>query len=546
MALVNLKISLANKCLLLFGGSVVLIVLAALLAPWLRMGVLVDAGELGTSRQQAMIWERLHAEATVEGIVPEPGEDGGLEYAGIIARRLTIAQAEAADEPEITRAVKRLTAELERTDVQFARWRGVTRQYFYAKGRWDADQQLTGLTVLRRRSVEAARLTAENTALLLGAGTLVLAFAMLMFYLVTHRLILSPVRSLKETAERVRDGDLSIRSDISTGDEFEELAGTFNLMLGDLQTSHDQLRAINAAMDLKLNELAETNVTLFETAKLKGEFLANVSHELRTPLNSIIGFAELLLEIAHAEQQAGDDSTRLVKRIRYLENIVNASRSLLDMINSLLEMAKIEAGRVDVNVERLCLGEVCQGLIGLIHPLADRKGIKLEVEVAQDLPLIETDIKKFEQIVFNFLSNAVKFMPAVKAGTQAPVIGLRAELLHARGTDGVDAEDRVRVSVTDTGPGIEVEDHKRIFEKFQQLDAGHTREHAGTGLGLAISRELATILQAEIQLVSEPGRGSMFSLIMPLRMDAARAAETKLELAFRSELSGHRTSAEPD
>jgi signal transduction histidine kinase len=143
-------------------------------------------------------------------------------------------------------------------------------------------------------------------------------------------------------------------------------------------------------------------------------------------------------------------------------------------------------------------------------------------------------------VVFNFLSNAVKFTPGVGPDGKPGRVTLRAERLPGRGPDGTPAVDRVRLSVIDTGPGITPEDQTRLFQKFQQLDGSHTREHAGTGLGLAISRELATILQGETQLVSEPGRGSMFSVILPTRIDRERASEQKLESAFRGALAGRR------
>jgi two-component system, NarL family, sensor histidine kinase BarA len=255
-------------------------------------------------------------------------------------------------------------------------------------------------------------------------------------------------------------------------------------------------------------------------------------------MNSVIGFGELLLEIAHAEQAAGDDSTRLQKRVRYLQNIVGAGHSLLEMINTLLEMAKIEAGKVELAPEKVSLHEACEGLIGLIHPLAERKKIKLKLEVADDLPIIVTDPQKFQQIIFNFLSNAVKFTDSPARDGGPGTVTLRAERLRTGG--GPDEVERVRVSVIDNGPGIAPEDQKRIFDAFQQLDSSHTREHAGTGLGLAISRELAALIQGQIQLESEPGRGSMFSLILPVSLDRARAAETRLESAFRGTLAGRR------
>jgi len=275
---------------------------------------------------------------------------------------------------------------------------------------------------------------------------------------------------------------------------------------------------------------------------MKGEFLANVSHELRTPMNSVIGFGELLLEIAHAEAQAGDDSTRLVKRTRYLENIVSAARQLLEMITGLLEMAKIEAGKVELNIEKVSLHEACEGLIGLIYPLAQRRGIELKLEVAKDTPIIETDPQKLQQIIFNFLSNAVKFTDP--EGDTPPPVTLRAEPLRVSRDES--GQDHVRISVIDFGPGIAAKDIEQIFDAFHQLDATHTREHTGTGLGLAICRELATLLQAEIQVESEPGRGSMFSLIIPVTINPERAAESKLESALRGTLAGRREWHEED
>jgi signal transduction histidine kinase len=363
------------------------------------------------------------------------------------------------------------------------------------------------------------------------------------FYLITTRLILSPVRALRETAEIVREGNLATRSDIQTGDEFEELSDTFNQMLENLTESQNQLQSINTSLDLKVNELAERNVALFESNKLKGEFLANVSHELRTPLNSIIGFTELLLEAVEKEAEAGDDSSRLTKRKRYLENIHNAGRSLLEMINGLLDMAKIDAGKMAVTVAPVSLKDMAEGWIALFRPLADRGGIELVAHIAPDVPVIETDAEKLQQIVVNLLSNAVKFTSEKAAdertagGTPLARVSLRVERLVARGSDGAAAEDRIRISVLDTGPGIAPEDQKKIFEKFQQLDSGHTRRHAGTGLGLAICKDLTGILQGELQLESEVGRGSMFSVILPLTLDRGRAAEMRLEMAFRGQLA---------
>jgi two-component system sensor histidine kinase BarA len=554
-------LSLANKCLLLFGVAVILIVLGALSVPWLRMTALIDGGQLELSRQMVNTWETLAAQPRGLGIGPLPttswaipttieGLGGREEHGGVVARRLSLDQASsvAATDPFIGRTVALFRADPGRNDVQESQWSGTTREYRYAKadrGRGaPGGGKLVGVILLERRSVEAARLLFLNSVYLLSAGAVVLGCAMLAVYVIVRKLILQPVKALKGTAERVREGNLAIRSEIHTGDEFEQLAETFNSMLADLQSGQDRLRSINAALDLKLHELAESNTALFQAAKIKGEFLANVSHELRTPLNSIIGFAELLVEMARADAEK-DGGPAVTKRIRYLDNILTASRGLLALINSLLEMARIEAGRVELHLERMNLRDACEGLLGLIAPLAEKRGVALKLEVAEDVPVVRTDTKKFQQIIFNFLSNAVKFTEPVERTGRQPLVILRAERLVGAPPVGDGhppraAHDLIRVSVIDNGAGIPKEEQQRVFEKFYQLDGGHTREHTGTGLGLAICKELAAILQCDIQLVSEVGRGSMFSLIMPPSFGEAHAEESALEARFRGSLASGR------
>src|SRR5213075_639175 len=196
--------------------------------------------------------------------------------------------------------------------------------------------KLMGIVVVDIPSqVETSQLLL-NRVFLLTAGLLAGTLAVVAFYLITTRLILQPVRVLQETAEKVSEGYLNIRSDISTGDEFQQLSETFNTMLANLKRSSDQLRSINKSLDVKLGQLAESNLALYESNRLKSEFLANVSHELRTPLNSILGFADLLKDAL--EKAANGDP----KPARYATNILQSSRNLLELINDLLDLAKIE------------------------------------------------------------------------------------------------------------------------------------------------------------------------------------------------------------
>lgn len=525
-------ISLANKCVLLFGVALVVIIVATLAVPWIRMTAIVDEAQKDLSRQLVSVWQQQVGELTGQGPVLNPVAEAEIAGARVVLMPIDQARVERARDPFIGRALMVFDRPGDESELHEALWIGTAREYRYALAIRGSVGDLRGVVVLTRTSSGAGIQLVWNTAYLLSAGFIALGLAVLVFYLITNRLILSPVRKLRETAEIVREGNLETRADIQTGDEFEELGETFNQMLEALTTQQQQLQSINKSLDVRLNELSERNLALYEANKLKGEFLANVSHELRTPLNSIIGFAELLQELAEREPDApiedgGAAAGRLAKRRRYLENITSSGRSLLDMINGLLDMAKAEAGRMELRVGPVNLRDMCEGLVATIRPLADRGGVELLTDAGPDLPAIETDEVKLRQIVFNLLSNAVKFT-AEKASDERsdPLarVTVRVERLVGRGSEGLSAEDRVRISVLDTGPGIAPEDVKKIFDKFQQLDSGHTRRHAGTGLGLAIAKELTALLQGEIQVDSQLGRGSMFSVILPLAIDPEAAS----------------------
>lgn len=523
------ELSLATKCLLLFGAASAGIVVIALTPTLVRMNGLVGASELQNARTVYASWVKLEE---AEGV-----ETG---FAGAVIRTLTPEEARA--ESENTRFLRRAMEALGegggRLEFFDADWSGWNRVYRYARARRGPDGGMRDMVLIEHRTDGAARTLLVNFLYVLAAGAGVLAVALVVFAVLTSRLILRPVLSLQRTAERVREGHLDTRSHIDTGDEFQELAETINLMLAELERQQDQLRSANVAMDSRMTELIEANSALAESAKLKGEFLASVSHELRTPLNAIIGFAELLLEIARSDIATGAEGRPIVpgpdalaKRERYLVNIVSAGRTLLEMIETLLEMAKIEAGRVEIRPGVVHVGEACQALAGLIHPLARKKDVEVKLDLPAESPVIETDPKKFNQIIFNLLSNAVKFSGGPELGRPGVVV-VRVERLAGTGGD-----EKVRVSVIDNGPGIAPEDQKRIFDKFHQVDSSHTRSHTGTGLGLAIVSELTRLLQGEVQLESELGQGSMFSVIMPMRLDMQAIEEAKLEARFRGVLA---------
>ncbi|MBX3198964.1 MAG: HAMP domain-containing protein [Labilithrix sp.] len=274
-------------------------------------------------------------------------------------------------------------------------------------------------------------------------------------------------------------------------------------------------------LEVKNGEIAQASANLEEKArqlslvsKYKSEFLANMSHELRTPLNSIMVLSNLL----------GEDGEHLdAQRLEYARTIYSSGRDLLALINQILDLSKIEAGRMEVDWRRISLAEVRAYLEQHFRPLAAEKGLCFEVTLAKDTPRsITTDPQRLQQILTNLLANAFKF---TERGTVA--VHLSVDRSHARG-DPRFAPPHPAVldlAVSDTGIGIAHEKQQLIFEAFQQADASTSRLYGGTGLGLTISRELAQLLGGEIRLRSTPGVGSTFTLSLPLTERASDARE---------------------
>jgi len=254
--------------------------------------------------------------------------------------------------------------------------------------------------------------------------------------------------------------------------------------------------------------LAEINVSLFESNKLKTEFIGNVSHELRTPLVSIIGFAELL---ADATANPPEDKSRMTG---YARNILTSGRMLLDIINDLLDLAKIEAGKLELHISEFDIGDSCEAVVEFYRPIGDKKNLNLDWALEGEIPRLQSDAGKIKQILYNLVSNATKFTPA--GGT-------------VRVTAAPADDNRVSVSVADTGPGIPERMREHVFDKFWQLDTSVTREHGGAGLGLAITNELAQMLGGEISLESEEGKGTTFVVTLP-RVAPQQAARPLVHL----------------
>ena len=320
------------------------------------------------------------------------------------------------------------------------------------------------------------------TSLLIIAGS----------YLIIRYVIVKPVKHLKEVSEAIATGELNIRSEIQTGDEFEDLSHAFNRMLRNLTNIQERNKKLITDLDRKVDELARVNMALFEGNRLKSEFLSTMSHELRDPLNSIIGFSEVLL--------SADNLTE--RQHRYAGNIMSSGQRLMALINDILELAKLEAGKMRLHPEPLNPAAVCEHVAALARPQAEKKNIDIRVVADANAPAARQDVGKIHQILGNLLSNAVKFTP------EGGWVTLKA---------ACDGNDLV-FTVSDTGVGIAPEELELIFEKFRQAANPMTREQGGTGLGLSIVRELAKLLGGDVTVQSELGRGSTFTVRVAARL----------------------------
>lgn len=329
----------------------------------------------------------------------------------------------------------------------------------------------------------------------IGIGTL--ALSLFFIHLVLKRLVINPLSELKFVSDEITGGKTDLQFRVDTDDEFTELSDSFNRMLRHLTETQHQLQMVNKELDSRIDELASVNLQLFEANRLKGEFLANMSHELRTPLNSILGFSDVLSGI----------ETLTDKQRRWVGNIQNSGRILLEMINDILDLAKVEAGKMEVRPVSFDLLSVISAQVEIFRKLAEDKNIDLQVDSSRSELRIVQDQSKIAQILTNLLSNAIKFTP------EGGLVTIAAEAI---------SDQTFFFSVADTGIGIAPYEHEVIFEKFRQASANTnsdalTREHSGTGLGLSIVRELCRLLGGDISLTSKLGQGSNFRVELPLR-----------------------------
>lgn len=340
---------------------------------------------------------------------------------------------------------------------------------------------------------------AKRESLRLAAGVVALALiSLVLVYLVLWRHVHIPMRQLARVAESVGGERILVRPEelqaLRRNREMVAAADAFEAMSRRLQELYQGLEQKVAERTAQL-ELA--NRDLERSAKYKQEFLTMVSHEFRTPLTAIISFTELLLGGAagklNEEQQ------------EYLTDVLESSNRLLQMINDLLDLSRLEAGKVKLFVEVCAAGDLIRDAVKTVRPLAEQKGVRLSAEVAPDLPLVHADGLRVNQVLLNLLSNAIKYSETAGTITVAASVVTDAD----QGT-GAGA---VRIAVIDTGIGVTPAEHERIFEAFRQ--AG--RQRAGSGLGLALARSLVELHGGRIGVESQLGQGATFWFTLPLR-----------------------------
>ena len=309
----------------------------------------------------------------------------------------------------------------------------------------------------------------------MAAGAIGLA---LMLGFVLSWSVIGPIQRIEARLAATASGDFTGHVDVSNRDELGALAANVNRM-------NDELR--------RLYKELET------ASQHKSDFLASMSHELRTPLNAIIGFSQVLREGMVGEVNE--------KQREYLEDILSSGNHLLSLINDVLDLSKVEAGQVELEVAPFSLRDALESGVVMVRERATTDGVRITLAESSDANIVEGDERRVRQVIFNLLSNAVKFTPA------GGHVDVRATRVNGE----------VRVSVADTGPGIAAEDLERIFEEFQQTEAG-LEQREGTGLGLALSKRLVELHGGRIWVESELGPGSTFVFTLPARGPRAVAA----------------------
>jgi signal transduction histidine kinase len=328
-----------------------------------------------------------------------------------------------------------------------------------------------------------ASLMRTSGLLLVGLGMALIAS------LLVARRVVRPLETLRRGVERIGGGDMNSRLDVKTGDEIELLAEEFNKMSENLRGAYDGLERKVAD---RTRDLAFANERLQELDRLKSDFVSNVSHELRTPLTAIKGAVDLILR-----EVAGPLTE---KQVHYLTRVRSNTQHLAGLINDLLDLSKIESGKIEMKSSRVSMGGLVHEVVETLRPIAAEKGIALEAAIPEQSIMVWADRDKVNQVLMNLIGNAIKFTPAQGTVT---VSALK------------NGNESIRVSVCDDGPGILAAEKEKIFDKFYQIAEVDGVKPKGTGLGLAICKALVELHGGRIWVETEMNRGSTFSFTLP-------------------------------
>jgi len=341
--------------------------------------------------------------------------------------------------------------------------------------------------------------------------------------LVAYRFInttLSPFDKLYVGAEAISAGDLRHRIQINTGDELQELSESFNKMAVSLEKQKQKNLESLEQLKEKKKELEISNLHLKEASQLKSEFLANMSHELRTPMNTIIGYTSIILDGIYGELSDKQESS--------LKKIYQNARNLSHLIDDILNLSKIDAGKMPIFTERFFVSEVVKESLVPHKSRINEKGLTLNLNIKDDIE-IETDRSKIKQVLTHLINNAIKF-------TSEGSITVACEKSKT--------DDYVKITVADTGIGIEKESLGKIFEEFRQLDGSYTREYGGTGLGLSIVKKILDMLEAKITVKSKVNEGSTFNVFLPIRLEKQVSTSRPAKIEAKSERKAVQDDAE--
>ncbi len=369
-------------------------------------------------------------------------------------------------------------------------------------GATDQAQQRTIGTV--RLGLSLKNVDSRLATLLEWRGGLLVVFVFLsalIIYVFSRRLT-RPIKQLTDQATRIADGNLDQTIPVESRDEIGQLAVSFNDMaralkgnINEKELALAQLRDLNQTLEDRITrrtaEIQTINTQLRESTRHKSQFLANVNHELRTPVSSIISYARLVLR--KTEKQISQSQRE------NLQELLKTGERLLNLINTLLDLARIEAGRIEVRFEPVKINELIRGAASTIEPMLNHEQVRLFREIDPDLPTLNTDREKLRQVILNLLGNAAKFTVEGEIKVSA-----------------LQENSSIKLAVSDTGIGIEKGDLNQIFEEFHQGNKSNGGNHNGTGLGLAIVKRSLKLLGGEIAVESEPGKGSTFTVTLPL------------------------------